>query len=144
MPELAFAYACGKEIMSDALNVFGGKKPIWMREVDLGNGGPTDLVIKLENSKDIAIEFKLRDTADAYISDLEKLNKLDSSKYVKVFCALIDTFTSDLDNDGRIKKIESFECATISSVLEPKPSFGVKQDWYKKDVSCVIGIWTVE
>lgn len=42
MPELAFAYQCGKAILKEAHTIFDGLSVTWIREANLGNGGPTD------------------------------------------------------------------------------------------------------
>ena len=93
MPELAFSYACGKEIMCHRKYVFGDLHPEWKRETVLGDGGPTDLLFELPNNKSIAIEFKLRGTGESYIRDIEKLLGLDQEKYAVAFCALVDAFS---------------------------------------------------
>ena len=49
MPELAFAYECGKAIMSRSKDIFETQSPKWIREIDIGNGGPTDLLFELPN-----------------------------------------------------------------------------------------------
>jgi hypothetical protein len=143
MPELAFAYSCGKEIMADRENVFGKLAPKWKREENLGNGGSTDLLFELANGKCIAIEFKLRDRGDAYIRDIEKLLRLNSDKYVIAFCALIDTSSDKVPDDGRVSKVEAFSSVKVLSLLEPKPHFVTKQARYKSETSCVVGFWSI-
>jgi hypothetical protein len=144
MPEVAFAYACGKAIMTSREYVFGDISPIWKREAALGNGGPTDLVFELPGRKSVAVEFKVRDTSNAYIADLEKLLRLDQTKYQTLFCALVDTFSLSAADDERVAKVESFSRARIVSLLEPKPRFVTKQSRYQREVSCVIGFWAIQ
>jgi hypothetical protein len=143
VPELAFAYLCGKSIMENRKKIFGDLDAVWTREVNLGSDGPTDMVIELSSGISIAIEFKLRDTATAYVKDLEKLSRLSGDQYIKTFCALIDTFTKSLPGDGRIAAIESIKPNyKVESILKPNP-FATKQDWYAGEVSCVVGFWEV-
>lgn len=142
MPELAFSYQCGKEIMREAKSIFGNLKVDWIREEDLGNGGPTDLVFKIENGEVLAIEFKLRDTAKAYEKDIIKLCKIKDPKTTKVFCALVDVFNTKLPDDGRQKYIESLPDYQVKSL--GKKSFDTIQKTYKGQVSCVACVWSVE
>ena len=79
MPELAFAYLCGKEIMRDKEIYFGDSEVKWIREFDFGNGGPTDLIFEINGNEKIAIEFKLRDTTQAYETILWTLLCRDST-----------------------------------------------------------------
>ena len=141
MPELAFVYHCGKAIMKNKEDVFGTIEVKWKREENIGSGGPTDLLFELPNKKHIAIEFKLRDKANAYLSDIEKLLRLDKDNCVCAFCALVDAFTSKLPLDSRISSVD--ERSDVYSLLEPKPHFPTKQNWYKSEVSCVVGFWGV-
>jgi len=139
MPELAFAYECGKQIMQNANNIFENNIPQWCREFDLGNGGPSDLVFNFNDGYKIVIEFKMRDTAEAYLRDLAKLSKLNDEKIIKLFCAVIDVFPKDLENDGRVKKIDT-DLRTKKLVIK---SFNTNQRWYKSEVHALIGIWKV-
>jgi hypothetical protein len=141
MPELAFAYQCGKAIMKEAKHIFGNTNTLWLREENLGNGGPTDLVFKLDNGEILAIEFKLRDTTDAYEKDIVKLCKINNPKVTKLFCALIDVFESKLPDDGRQKHVESLPEYKVIPIK--KHSFNTSQKWYKSQVSCVVCIWSV-
>jgi len=143
MPELAFAYKCGKKIMQDSEKIFGSMKPKWVREVDLGNGGPTDLLFEFDNGKRIAIEFKMRDKSISYERDLQKLAKLGDENTARIFCALIDVFKKDFPDDGRQQSVEQFKGMAVHSIIEPKPSFETKQNWYSSSVTCVVGVWSV-
>lgn len=140
MPELAFAYECGKQIMINSEEIFGNNSATWIREKDLGNGGPTDLLFELSSGQNVAIEFKLRDTANSYKKDVEKLAKLDGNT-MKLFCALIDVFDSKLPDDGRQHSIESLYEHEVRPIL--KKSFSTKQNWYSSPVYCVVCIWSV-
>lgn len=141
MPELAFAYQCGKAILKEAHTIFDGLSVTWIREANLGNGGPTDLVFELENGDTLAIEFKLRGTATAYKKDIIKLCKITQPNTSKIFCALIDVFDSKLPDDGRQSYIESMLGYRVTSLL--KRSFKTKQNWYQSETSCVVGVWSV-
>ena len=141
MPELAFAYECGKQIMKNAKNIFHNDNiPSWQREISLGNGGPSDLVFEFQDGYKIVIEFKMRDTIDAYLGDLSKLSKLEDSRTSKLFCAIVDVFQKDLDNDGRVSRINN---DPRTEKLKIK-SFYTKQTWYKSDVYALTGIWKVK
>lgn len=139
MPELAFAYLCGQEIMLSATEIFVEEIPKWEREVNLGNGGPTDLVFSFEDGRKIAIEFKMRDTGDAYIGDVDKLSNIQDSNTVRLFCAVIDAFAKNTLSDGRVVKIEKDRRTNIIGI----ESFKTNQSWYKGEICAVVGIWQV-
>ena len=141
MPELAFVYDCGKAIMTNSKTIFGDNTPTWKREEDLGNGGPTDLIFKFKDGKRIVIEFKLRSTSYAYISDIEKLSNLKDNNTLKIFCALIDVFKNKLPDDGRQKAIEDLDEHKVIPIL--KESFPTKSYGYVSPMSCVVALWTV-
>lgn len=141
MPELAFAYECGKAAMLDSENVFGNDIPTWVREKDLGNGGPTDLLFEFDNGKRIAIEFKIRDTVSSYKKDIEKLSKLPDVDTIKIFCALIDVFDKKLPDDGRQAELEKASGNEVHVVS--KTIISTSQDWYKSPTSCVVCIWSI-
>lgn len=141
MPELAFVYECGKAIMRDRHSIFGNNNPVWKRETDIGNGGPTDLIFELDDGYRIAIEFKMRDTADSYIKDIKKLSRIDDAKIIRIFCALIDVFTKNLPDDGRQKTIEDLPNSQVK--LISKDDFPTKQNWYTTETSCVTAVWSI-
>lgn len=149
MPELAFVYECGKQIMLASDEVFGNEKPRWIREFDLGNGGPSDLVFKFENGHMLVIEFKIRATGSSYTRDMDKLSSLDGD-ITRVFCALVDSFTKDFMSDkidGRIKAVDNYRLDgfEITSLLSGYDGFGfsTKQEWYDSDVTCVPCVWQI-
>ena len=147
MPELAFAYECGKQIMQDAKEIFGDNIPQWCRELVLDKKvGPTDLVFVFNDGQKIAIEFKMRDTGDAYHKDLLKLSNIKDHNVTRIFCAIIDTFEKDLQDDGRVIKINDFNEESsfkVKSVGDLK-SFKTNQTWYANNVSALVGIWKLE
>ena len=141
MPELAFAYDCGKAIIEKSSKIFGTNKVKWNREIDLGNGGPTDLVLTINNSYRVAIEFKMRDTSTAYENDIKKLAKLNDKETIKIFCALVDVLEKDRNDDGRQAHIENLQGHIVSPIH--KVSFKTNQNWYKSPVFCYACVWSV-
>jgi hypothetical protein len=81
----------------------------------------------------------MRDTVRAYISDLNKLSKLQDKKTVKLFCAVIDIMKKDLPFDARVKKINNDQ-RTETFYLD---SFKTNQTWYKSEVHALVGIWKI-
>lgn len=151
MPELAFAYACGKTIMKHRLVVFDTSEVTWHRERSF-NSGPVDLVFECKDQI-FAIEFKMRNTADAYKADIAKLAALeikpDHKQLSRIFCALVDVFEKCENNDdGRLNAIDEYDIQTdeydiqterlCESVVIP-----TVQDWYIQPTSCVVGVWSV-
>lgn len=141
MPELAYAYACGKAIMNDAQRFSGNSTLTWQREIDLGLGSPSDLVLELPSNYRIVVEFKMRDTLSSYRSDIEKLRRLDSSKNARIFCALVDVFASQ-QCDQRVAQLENTEKDLIP-LMRPFLQFPTMQSWYKKPISCLVAVWSV-
>lgn len=147
MPELGFAYEVGKRIALDAERHFGSAKYNWVREIDLKNGGPTDLVfLSSDNTaKNYAFEFKMDNTAQAYAADIQKLRALASrtdtgQTWEKYFCALKwvlhksqgDAFLASLKNEfGNAAKLvgrSGFPCLVVDPT---KPQY------------CLITLWKV-
>ena len=141
MPELAFAYQCGRAIMENSSRLFEGDRPVWVREEGLGNGGPTDLVFKFDDGNKIAIEFKLRDTSHAYIADIKKLSRLDDNNTLRLFCVLADVYEKDLSDDGRLNAVEN--CSGIDVEKICKDVFLTKQHRYSSPIYCVSVVWSV-
>lgn len=137
-PELYIALLLGKEIKKMENKIFNSNVT-WIRETDLGNGGPTDFAFKIEDSI-IAFELKLRQTVHAYRSDVEKLKKLDQN-HTKYFIALADSWERDQDNDGRIKALEK-DYPEIRRISNFK-SFETKQDRYVGAITCTVCVWKV-
>lgn len=141
MPELAFAYECGKQIMQNANEIFEGNIPEWCRELVLDkSAGPTDLVFAFEDEQKIAIEFKMRDTEYAYTGDLDKLSNIKDNNVTRIFCAIVDTMEKDLPYDGRVLKIENDE-RTEKLYIN---SFKTNQTWYASSVYASIGVWKIK
>lgn len=148
MPELAFAYDCGKAIMLKRRDIFGDVDVSWERELNLKNGGPTDLVFKLhKENRLIAIEFKLRDTKDAYLRDVNKLlalrsENVDGMEITRVFCALVDAFSDKCQSDARITSLDVHPC--LRRIGDSIFSFSTKQKRFTGNaISCVVCLWEV-
>ena len=138
-PELYIAFILGKEIKKNDVKIFG-QQTEWIRETNFGNGGPTDFAFKTRN-KIYAFELKLRNTIYAYSTDIEKLQKLDHT-YGKYFLALIDSWDTEKEKDRRIVDIETkYESLKRVSIFT---SFATKQDWYKGQVCCTVGLWELD
>lgn len=144
MPEIAFAYTCGKEIMRSRREIFGTENVRWLREVNLGNGGPSDLVFELNDNKKLVIEFKAAHdhTYYDYHQDIKKLSILKDPNITKVFCALIDTFTSKLPDDGRQRKVTRLQDINVEPIFQK--SFPTLQNKYVNEISCVVAVWLVK
>ncbi len=139
-PELYVAVVIGKAIKKLDKEIFGA--PVkWIRETDFGNGGPTDFAFELGNSNIIAFELKLRQTVQSYKSDIEKLNKLDSS-YAKYFIALVDSWEKDKGKDGRIDRLEE-EHPEIKRVAT-FDGFPTAQERYAGEIRCNVCVWRVK
>ena len=143
VPELAFAYAVGKKIMEDRERVFSGAPVKWRREIDLGNGGPTDLVFQYKDGKRIAFEFKISGKPSAYLGDIRKLSNLPAENTARIFCALVVAFEKDRREDLRIQAVQRFQDEQIHPLLDPFPFFSTKQRRYQSPIACVVGIWSV-
>ena len=138
-PELYIAFNIGKEIKKSEIQLFGNKTD-WIRETNFGGGGPSDFIFQ-SLEKTYIFELKLRDTIHSYTADIEKLLRLDK-KYEKYFMALVDAYERDNVNDGRIVELENrYDC--IVRVSEFK-SFYTKQERYKSDIHCVVGVWKIK
>jgi hypothetical protein len=148
MPELAFAYACGKAVMGKKTEIFGQTKVKWIREQRIGESGPSDLIFDLpDDDVKIVVEFKMRSRSDRYLADIKKLTNLKSSKNVLIFCALVDRLTADNKPDPRIVNLVQLagsESITLRPLIEPFPEFPTKQHWCVGDTNCVVGVWHVE
>jgi len=142
-PELFIAFLLGKEITKNQELIFNNNNIIWDREIDLGNGGPSDIVlyqlINNERKLGAVFEFKLRDTIDAYKADIEKLLRLERPGLNKYFCVLLDSFTES--NDDRLVKLEKEYKENLKRIGQT--SFCTKQNWYKSQVYCVLNLYEV-
>lgn len=127
-PELYVAFCIGKEISRNSQSIFGTNNATWLREVDLGNGGPSDIVFKTNDHLTV-LELKLRGTFDAYKADLEKLKRL-KMPCDRIFCVGVDCFSAT--NDDRITRIEQEYAAEIHKIGHF--SFPTWNNWYQRQV----------
>ena len=142
VPELAYAYACGKAVMVDSERIFGATSIAWKGEVDLGLGGPSHLVFELASNYRIVVEFKMRDTLASYVKDIRKLNRLTDSQTARIFCVLADPF-SDETSDRRVAQVEAEAGCKVTPLLHPFPRFPTKQERYGGEISCLVAAWSV-
>ncbi len=136
-PELYVAFCIGREISKNRNEIFQQDEIEWIREIDLGNGGPSDIVFKCEELL-IVIELKLRGTYNSYKADIEKLRRL-KGKYRKYFCVLLDSFTEQ--NDGRLIKIENEYANGIERVGHY--AFPTWNNWYQRQVYCNLNLYEI-
>lgn len=139
VPELALAYLIGRKIFQEREHIFESENDLkWVPEKSYHpNEGPTDLSFEVNQMPILHIEFKIRNTVDSYIKDIQKLQRLSTSAE-KYFCAIIDTFNKE--NDDRILKLESYFKHNISRI--EFVTFPTNQEFYPtKQVHCVISMW---
>ncbi len=143
-PELYVAFGMGKQIMKKKESIFTDAQIEWGREEDLKNGGPTDIIFRNIKNTDkellAVVELKLRDNYSAYKADIEKLLRLNDNSCKKYFCVLLDSFTTE--NDKRLIDLESEYQGKITRICNK--SFKTNQDWYKKQVYCVLNLYRIE
>jgi hypothetical protein len=121
MPEIALAYAIGKEIYINRELVFGNNDVEWLREVTFDKaGGPSDLVFKLPTYDDKYlfwnIEFKVADTKDSYLNDINKLKRLPDD-HEGLFCAITDSWLNKPDERASIFADESLIAINYSNSI---------------------------
>ena len=139
-PELYIGFRISKSIYQNRLKIFKNIDIEWHREFKIGkNKGLFDIVFTDKKLRPvIVIELKLRDTFDAYNSDILKLQSLadcDSSTICKrYFCVLLDSFSKN--NDTRIEKLlASYKLSQVGL-----RSFKTEQNWYKSQVFCNLNL----
>lgn len=138
VPELHLAFEIGKALYRSREEVFGVAAIEWLRETNLGNGGPSDLVFR-SGEELVVFEFKIGSTSLAYRKDIEKLQRLSENgtfKLYRFFVALIDRFSGKLD--ARIEYLE-----TIQKQILITNSFKVGYSGYKGDISCTLAFCEV-
>jgi len=144
LPELAFTYAVGREMALQAERIFGTDKVRWMPETTItSESGRTDLVFDSEAGKGIAIEFKIGGSVESYKRDIEKLQNISPNKYETIFCALIDAWPNQLENDSRVAGIEAID--GVERICRDKffDFFASLDDNYAKQICCIVGVWSV-
>ena len=134
-PELYVAFCIGKDIAKHRVSIFGTNDIEWQREIDLGNGGPSDIIFRNKEQLTV-IELKLRGTYDSYKADIEKLKrlKISSDKY---FCVLLDSFTAN--NDERLLKLEQEFKEQLNKIGHY--SFPTWNNWYQRQIYCNLNLY---
>jgi hypothetical protein len=138
VPELHFAFEVGKALYRSRMEVFGVDKIDWLRETNLGNGGPSDLVFQA-GEEFIVFEFKIAGTSHAYQKDIEKLQRLSEKgrfQGYRFFVALIDRFWGK--PDARIDYLESLKTPILL-----RNSFKVGYSGYKGEIFCTVAFLEV-
>jgi len=132
-PELYIGFRISKSIYNNRATIFPKYKEVeWQRELDLHNGGPSDIVFNLGNEQ-LIIELKMRNTYDSYEKDITKLMRLQNNggiKQHKYFCALVDAFKDK--EDGRLQKLITEQNLKDNRHI----SFETKKYSYQSDIYC--------
>jgi hypothetical protein len=145
MPELALSYLVGKNTALALKQKPEFDSVVWQREVSVDGNGPSDLVFTRAGDPFCIVEFKMVNTDDAYRSDIEKLASLQNIP-VRLFCALVDAFTTKGINDERIIRLEAWaKTAGIDLTrIGDWRVFETIQHWYTRPVSCVTAMWVLQ
>lgn len=139
-PEIYLTFCIGQKIMENREDIFGTNNKEWLREKDLGNGGPSDIVFSSEDGKPfIVIELKLRDTYQSYEDDIKKLLNLQGN-FTKYFCVFLDSFSKS--NDERLTNLENNYKEKLIKVGHF--SFKTWNNWYQNQVYCNLNLYRVE
>jgi hypothetical protein len=145
MPELALSYLVGKNTALALKQKPEFDSVVWQREVSVGGSGPCDLVFTRAGQPFCIVEFKMVNTDDAYKSDIQKLASLRDVP-VRLFCALVDAFTTKGINDERIIRLEAW-AKTAGIALNRTGDwrvFETNQHRYTRPVSCVTAMWVLQ
>ncbi len=138
MPELAFAYLCGKSIMKNQTEIFGKADYRWVREKEYKNYGIADLVFEAldDSSPEVVIEFKMDDTSHKYLRDIKKLRSL-KGNFKKYFCSLKWVFTDQVEDFlSKLKK-------KFDSKLIGHKTIGTSVGSSKRGDQCLLILWEV-
>jgi len=136
-PELHVAFCIGRDVSKNRKQIFGENEVQWLRETNIGNGGPSDILFK-DGDRYIVIELKLRGTYDSYKADIEKLKRLDA-KHQRFFCVLLDSFSEQ--NDERLIKLENEYINQITRIGHA--SFPTWNNWYQRQIYCNLNLYEV-
>lgn len=136
-PELYVAFSIGKDVFQNREYIFGTNSVKWLRETDLGNGGPSDIIFEVDRTNTV-IELKLRDNIYAYKADIEKLKRLPENT-CKFFCVLLDSFSEN--NDARLINLELEYQNQIKRIGHH--AFPTWNDWYAKKIFCNINLYQI-
>lgn len=137
-PEHYIAFRLGRAIYLNREIIFGIKEIEWLREIKLGNGGPSDIVFKDTNVISV-IELKLRKTYYSYKLDIEKLKRLDGN-YNRYFCVLLDSFSEN--NDDRLRKLELEFKGLLFNIGHH--SFKTWNNWYENQIFCNLNLYSIK
>ncbi|MDI1324854.1 MAG: hypothetical protein PSV36_19075 [Algoriphagus sp.] len=139
VPELYLAFQIGKTFFTNQKSIFGTEELKWVREKNLGNGGPSDLIFETPNET-VVFEFKISSTWNSYAADIRKLQRLetrDSMEFHKYFVALIDTFRGK--EDPRLSNLkQELGVEPIASVTIP-----VNYSRYKSEMDCLLALFKI-
>jgi len=141
-PELHIAFECGKAITASGQNIWGQRPYKWRRETKFENYGLADLFFASDKGdKGLVIEFKILQTIDTYISDIDKLKKLDGDKFEKFFCAILGFFKNQ-DNE-HVDKLSEKYGQEIELIQKTRPC----ETWpinYKERLFYRTAIWKIK
>jgi len=141
MPEIAYAYACGKAVIQRC-RALDYQEIIWRRELQVSEAGPTDLVLEFPGRR-VLVEFKMVGTMAKYLADFRKLANSAGPNDEAIFCVLLDEFTHKLP-DQRIQIIEAESSHRLESLLDETPHFSTHPSRNNKSaMSCSIAAWSV-
>lgn len=140
-PELYLAFEIGKSLFKEKAAIFGTEDLEWIRERNLGNGGPSDLIFQSKDKNDLVVfEFKIASTSHGYQRDVIKLQKLlktDTINYYKFFVALIDQFPNRYDGRQDYLKNSGLQCLG-------EEAFEVHYSAYSGDLNCVLALYQID
>lgn len=138
VPELAFAYLCGKSIIINQTSIFGNAEYSWIREKEYKKYGFADLVLEPKNNDpEIVIEFKMDDTFHSYLKDVEKLRSL-KGNYKRFFCGLKWIFSDQVEEFLGILKIK------LDSKLIGYKDIETIVNRSKRGDKCLLTLWEVK
>ncbi|WP_100629739.1 hypothetical protein [Algoriphagus formosus] len=138
VPELYFVFEVGKALYKKRKEIFGLESIKWVREKDLGNGGPSDLVFETESDQ-VVFEFKIANTYNSYLSDIKKLESLKkpNRRSYLYFVALIDSFRGK--SDPRVEEVHK------GSGYRPiyDVSFPSNYSGYQSEIDCRAVLYSI-
>ncbi len=142
VPELHLVFEVGKAIYKNRKAIFGTEDIKWIREKDLGNGGPSDLVFETIGktpTENVVLEFKIASTSTTYVADINKLEKLKrpDQKNHLYFVALVDSFQGK--EDPRVKSV--FQETGYKPFYDV--SFHTNYSGYKSKIDCIVAFYII-
>ena len=96
-PELFISFTLGMNMKERSGDIFGSKDVEWLREINVGGGGPSDIVFKAKDGSFLIMEVKLRNKFYAYEADIKKLLRIQKERERShlYFLVLPDNFGKD-------------------------------------------------